>query len=112
VVDEVAKLKSAGEPGFEKLAWEKIWFQAGTIQFWYRDFDKALDNLGKVTAGSTELDLNTGAQAYLRIGQIYDLTNRRPQALEAYRKGISFAPQAEAAQEAKKYLSSPYRRGA
>jgi tetratricopeptide (TPR) repeat protein len=48
--------------------------------------------------------------AYLRIGQIYDLTHRRQQALEAYKKAIAYAPEADAAQEARKYLDAPYRR--
>ncbi len=64
----------------------------------------------KATASPGELDLNTGAQAYLRMGQIYDLTNQRPLALAAYKKAITYAPDAEAAQEARKYLSTPYRR--
>ena len=109
-VDEIARLKARHAPGFDRLPWEKIWFQAGTIQFWYRDLDRALENMKKVTAGGDELDLNTGVQAWLRMGQIYDMTGRRPQALEAYRKAIAYAPQAEAAQESRKYLSTPYRR--
>jgi hypothetical protein len=44
------------------------------------------------------------------MGQIYDLTNHRALALAAYRKAIAYAPEAEAAQESKKYLSAPYRR--
>jgi len=46
----------------------------------------------------------------LRIGQIYDLTHRRQLAMEAYKKAIAYAPEADAAQEAKKYLGEPYRR--
>ena len=112
VVDEVARMKARHEPGFDRLPWEKVWFQAGIIQFWYNDLDHALENLRKVAAasGSDEVDLNTGVAAWLRMGQIYDMTQRRPQALEAYRKAIAYAPQAEAAQESRKYLSSPYRR--
>jgi len=100
-VDEIARLKARHAPGFDRLPWEKIWF---------RDLDRALENMKKVTAGGDELDLNTGVQAWLRMGQIYDMTGRRPQALEAYRKAIAYAPQAEAAQESRKYLSTPYRR--
>jgi len=46
----------------------------------------------------------------MRIGQILDTLNERKQAVESYRKAISFAPSAEAAQESRRYLSSPYRR--
>jgi tetratricopeptide (TPR) repeat protein len=110
VVEEISQLKRRHAPGFDRVSWETICFQAGTIQFWYSDLDRSLENMKKVTAAAEEVDLNTGVQAWLRIGQIYDLTNHRQQALEAYRRAISFAPQADAAQESKKYLSSPYRR--
>ena len=64
----------------------------------------------KVTASAEELDLNTGALAWMRMGQIYDMTHRRAEAVEAYRKAIAYAPQAEAAQESRRYLAAPYRR--
>jgi hypothetical protein len=64
----------------------------------------------KVAGGADEVDLNTGVYAWLRIGQIYDMTHRRSQAVEAYKKAIAYAPEAEAALDAKKYLSTPYKR--
>lgn len=109
-VKEVARLKTAHAPGYDRVPWEKIWFQEGTIQFWYRDLKAALENLKKVAAASDEIDLNTAVYTWLRIGQIYDLTQRRSLALEAYRKAIAVAPQSDAAQEAKRYLGTPYRR--
>ncbi len=109
-VEELARLKRQHVPGADRVRWEKIWFQEGTIQFWYRDFDQALENLKKVTAAADEVDLNTGVYAFLRLGQLYDLTHHRDLALAEYRKAIAYAPDAEAAQEAKKYLSTPYRR--
>ena len=109
VLQEVTRMKTSHAPGYDRVPWEKIYFQEGTIQFWYRDLNAALDNMTKVVAAG-ELDLNTGSFAYLRMGQIYDLTNRRGLAVAAYRKSIDYAPDAEAAQESKKYLSTPYRR--
>jgi predicted Zn-dependent protease len=109
-VREVARLKTEHAPGYDRVPWEKIYFQEGTIQFWYNDLPHALENMQKVTAAEQELDLNTGVYAWLRLGQIYDLTHHRQQALEAYRKAIAYAPGADAAQESKKYLSTPYRR--
>jgi len=109
-IEEVARLKRSHAPGYDRVPWEKIWFQEGTIQFWYRDFEKSLANLQQVVSAPGELDLNMGASAWLRIGQIYDLTGRRNQALDSYRKSISFAAQADAAQESRRYLSTPYRR--
>lgn len=108
--EEIARLKTAHAPGYDRVPWERIYFQEGTIQFWYRDFDRALENLKKVVAAPQNVDLNTGASAWLRIGQIYDLTRHRAEALQAYQKAIDHAPQADAAQEAHKYLSAPYHR--
>ena len=108
--EEVAQLKNRHAPGYDRVPWEKIYFQEGTIEFWYNDLDRALENMQKVAAASEDVDLNTGVAAYLRMGQIYDMTHRRAQALEAYKKAIAYAPDAEAAQESRKYLSTPYRR--
>ena len=107
---QVSDLKTRHAPGFDRLPWERIYFQEGVIQFWYRDLDQALENLAKVAAHSADLDLNTGAYTYLRMGQIYDMTHRRTLAVESYRKAIAYAPEADASVEAGKYLSTPYRR--
>jgi tetratricopeptide (TPR) repeat protein len=109
-VEELARRKASHAPGLDQLAWEKIYFQEGVIQFWYRDLDRALENLKKAAAASGELDLNSGAQTYLRMGQIYDMTQRRAEALEAYKKCIAYAPEADAARESRRYLTEPYRR--
>jgi tetratricopeptide (TPR) repeat protein len=107
---EVERLKNEHAPGYDALPWEKIWYQEGSIQFWYNDLDRSLENMQKVVARGDEVDLNTGVLAWLRMGQAYDMKRRRSDAVDAYRKAIAYAPQAEAAQEAKKYLGSPYRR--
>ena len=73
------------------------------------ELDHALDHLRQVAA-APEIDLNTSVYTYLRIGQIYDLQRHRTQALEAYRKAIAYAPEADGAQQARKYLETPYRR--
>jgi tetratricopeptide (TPR) repeat protein len=109
-VEALARAKAAHTPGLDRISWEKIYFQEGTIQFWYRDLDHSLDNLKKVAAAAENLDLNTGAFAYLRIGQIYDMTRNRDEAIFAYKKCIAFAPEADAARESRKYLAAPYRR--
>ena len=109
-VEQVASLKTHHAPGYERVPWEKVYLQEGTIEFWYNDLDRALEDLQKVTARSEEIDLNTGVSAWLRMGQIYDMQHRRKEALEAYKKAIAYAPQAEAAQESRKYLATPYHR--
>jgi tetratricopeptide (TPR) repeat protein len=109
-IEKVAAMKKNGLPGYAGVSWEKIYFHLGNIQFWYNDLDRALENLKKVTASRNEVDLNTGVLAWMRVGQIYDITNRRAQAIEAYKHAIAFAPQADAAKESRSYMSSPYRR--
>jgi tetratricopeptide (TPR) repeat protein len=109
-VREVARLKETHVAGYDRAPWHKIWYQEGTIEFWYNDLDDALENLKKVAAEGEELDLNTGVTTWLRIGQLYDLKHRRADAVEAYKKAMAYAPQAEAAQEARRYLSTAYRR--
>jgi tetratricopeptide (TPR) repeat protein len=110
VLREVEHMKTAHAAGFERLQWEKLWFQMGSIQFWYNDLDQSLENMKRVAAKSEDVDLSTGVTAWLRMGQIYDMKQRRKEAVDAYRKAIAFAPEADAAQESKKYLATPYRR--
>lgn len=109
-VDTIAQLKHRRAPGYDRVSWQRIWYQAGTIQFWYGDLENALGNMEKVTAGIEEVDLNTGVLAWMRIGQIYDLKGRRDLAAPAYKQAIQLAPQADAARESRRYLSSPYQR--
>ena len=107
-VEEAARLKRTNAPGFDRMPWEKVYYQEGSIQFWYRDEDRALENLKKVVAGIDNVDLNTGAYTYLRIGQIYDMTHRRAEAVEYYKKAIAYEPQADGAVQSRKYLATPY----
>jgi tetratricopeptide (TPR) repeat protein len=109
-IEKIAELKNSGAPGFANLPIEKVYYQIGNINFWYRDYDRAAENLKKAAAGCSALDLNTGTMAWMRLGQVYDLTKQRNLAMEAYKKAIAFAPEAEAAKESRRYLSSPYRR--
>lgn len=109
-VQQVAQLKTQGAAGYARVPWESIYYQLGTIQFWYNDLDAALANMQKVTAHAGDVDLNTGVLAWMRVGQIYDLTQRHGLAVEAYKKAMVYAPEAEAARESRRYISSPYRR--
>jgi tetratricopeptide (TPR) repeat protein len=112
-LNEIASLKQQQSIGFERVPWEKIYYETGNLQFWFDDLDRALDNLKKVTATTAqlrELDLNTGVLALMRQGQIYDLQNRRSLAVKAYQQAVRFAPDADAARESQHYINSPYTR--
>ena len=89
---------------------EKILFTRGTLLFWYRDFDQALDDFLKVTAKAQEFDLNTEVLAWLRLGQIHDLRGEREQALAAYRRLLEVAPKSERVPQVRRYLRRPYKR--
>ncbi len=110
VLDRLEERKRAGARGFAGLRIEKIWFAEGNIEFWYNDLDSALSNLKKAVAAAEDLDLNTGVLAWMRLGQIYDLKDKRALAIEAYRHAVAFAPDSDAARESRRYLSTPYRR--
>jgi tetratricopeptide (TPR) repeat protein len=112
-LNEIARLKQENAPGYERVPWEKIYYETGNLQFWFDDLDGALANLKKVTRTPEqlkELDLNTGVLALMRQGQIYDLEKRHNLAIQAYRDAVKFAPQAEAARESQHYINSPYTR--
>jgi len=110
VVAEVEKLRRAGSPGYAQVPEAKIRYTRGNLLFWYDELDQALADMRAVTAKADQLDLNTGVYAWLRLGQIYDLKRMRNEALEAYRQTMAYAPDSDAAREARAYTSNRYRR--
>jgi len=54
-----------------------------------------------------ELDYETG-NAYLRLGNVYDLQKRRPEAIACYRKVVHFNNRSAAIKQAQQYLQRPY----
>lgn len=109
-IDAVEKLHRAGVTGYGTLSAAKIDFARGVIQFWYNDLDQAERNLARAASEARSLDLHTGTMAWLRLGQTYDLKNKRERAVSAYRQVLQLAPSSDMARESKRYLSSPYRR--
>lgn len=112
VLAEMDRLKQEGAPGFKTLPAGKIQYARGNLLFWYREYPAAIENLKKVNAGSEKLDVNTAMNAWMRLGQAYDLLGRRTQAIAAYQRAVDTAPESDAGRESKRYLSSPYRRPA
>lgn len=109
-IDAVDKLHRAGVTGYGTLSQAKIDFARGVIQFWYNDLDRAETNLARAAQNSASLDLHSAAMSWLRLGQTYDLRNKRQPAIDAYRRVVAMAPSSDMAKESKRYLSSPYRR--
>jgi tetratricopeptide (TPR) repeat protein len=110
VLDKITALQRSHAPGYGTLPPEKIAYVAGNLYFWYRDYDLALARLKEASARADILDLNSAVMTWLRLGQVYDLRNDRPDATAAYREAMRTAPNSEVAAEAKRYLSGPYRR--
>jgi tetratricopeptide (TPR) repeat protein len=107
-IDDIQRLKESNAPGYARVPWVKIYFERATVQFWYNFPGESMANFKKVVAVPEDLDLNAGVLSYMRMGQLLDLQNHHQQAVEFYRKAIAFAPQAEAAQESRHYISTPY----
>ena len=110
VLETLEDLQRRKVAGMQRLALEKIYYMRGNLLFWYREYDSALGMLSKVTPKASQLDVNTGMNAWLRTGQCLDMKGQRAKALDAYRQAIIGSPDSDAAKEAKRYLSSPYRR--
>jgi tetratricopeptide (TPR) repeat protein len=113
VLEDIRVRKERNVAGYARIPWEKIYYETGNLMFWFNDLDRSLQNLRKVTASRDqlkELDLNTGALAFMRQGQIHDMQNRHDLATAAYQQAIQFAPEAEAAKESQKYIGNPYKR--
>ena len=107
---EVERLKQEGLPGFRNMPLEKVYYFRGSLQFWFDEYEAAVENLGKATAKAEDLDPNTGIMAWMRLGQTLDLLGRRRQAMEVYRQASKYAPGSAVARESEGYLRSPYRR--
>jgi tetratricopeptide (TPR) repeat protein len=110
VLAEIERLRRAGASGYETLRAEKVQYVTGNLHFWYGDLDSALQNLKQATGHISELDSNTAIMAWLRLGQVYDLQGDHRQAITAYRASMKIAPDSDVAEEAKGYISNPYRK--
>lgn len=108
VLKKMEDQKARGIPGFKRIPAGKIYYSRGNLLFWYRDYTLAVADLQRVTADS---GLNTQVNAWLRLGQCYDVLGRRTDAQKAYRQAIDGAPDSDAAREARRHLGSRYRRG-
>jgi tetratricopeptide (TPR) repeat protein len=110
VLKSLDQLKASGAEGYKSLPAGKIHYSRGNLLFWYRDYSAAIAELQRVTAGGSAAGLNALVNAWLRLGQCYDVTIRRADALRAYRSAADGAPDSDAAKEARRYLSAPFRR--
>ena len=97
-------------PGYGRLSMERVQYARGNLFFWYGDLQPSLEDLKLVTVRANDLDLSTAVMAWMRLGQVYDLTGDHPRAEEAYKAAISTAPNSEVAKEAAGYISKPYSR--
>ncbi|MBX9603605.1 MAG: tetratricopeptide repeat protein [Bryobacteraceae bacterium] len=109
-LDSAAELKKSGTAGYQRLSEEKLAYLKGNTLFWYSDLDQALELMSFAASKASSLDLNTGAMAWMRLGQIHDLRGERDLAKAAYRSAVKYAPESEPGEESRKYLRRAYRR--
>lgn len=109
-LDKIEKLKRSGAPGLWILPEERIHFARGNFLFWHKEFDPAIRELEQATSHAEVLDPNSGPTAWLRLGQCYDITGRRSDALRAYEQAAAFTPSSDSAKEARKYIDSAFTR--
>lgn len=109
VLAHLEEMRRARAPGFTDIPEAKIDYLKGNLLFWYGDLDAALPSLKQATKAADELDLNTAVLAWLRLGQVQDLKGDHRGAIAAYREAMKTAPNSGAAEEAKAYISNPYR---
>lgn len=110
VLKKMEELKTAGAPGFKQMPAGKIYHSRGNLLFWYREYQEAIVNLNKAVKSGPDAGANTLVNAWLRLGQSHDMLGQRQEALQAYRQAVQDGPDSDAGHEAKKYLSSPYKR--
>jgi tetratricopeptide (TPR) repeat protein len=108
-LDKIEQLKISGAPGFATLPVEKIYFYRGNLLFWYKETDRALEQMQKAANPSANLDRHTAMMIWMRLGQLQDLKGRRSEALNAYKRAVAVAPESDVAKESRKYLSSPFK---
>ena len=87
---------------------EQAAFGLGQAARGQRQFDLALNSYNQVsTFKNAEPELQLRANLY--AGQMLDVLNRRDDALKRYREVVDNGGSGEAADQAKRYLKSPYR---
>ena len=110
VLTSIEHQRRAGVAGFANIPEAKIRYVAGNLNFWYGDLPAALSSLNMATKQADQLDLSMAVLAWLRLGQVHDLSGNHDAARTAYEQSMRTAPDSDAASEAKDYLSKPYKR--
>ncbi|MCP5117286.1 MAG: hypothetical protein GY953_41205 [bacterium] len=108
-LDQVEERIRAGAPGFDRLPVSRVRFLRGHLQFRGRLLAEATETLHSILDQADAVEPETRALAGLRLGQTYDLLERRPEARNAYEVAIMAQPVSEAARLSRRYLLSPYR---
>jgi len=96
------------DPFFEEEYIQRLRLLEGSRALLNGDIDRAESNLlSYLDNFDSEMDYDL-ASGYLRVGQVYDLQDRRSAAMEMYQKAVDLDNRSTAVEAAKGYLLEPY----
>lgn len=99
--------------GYSNLVAREAEYYLGLFNFYNNNLDLALKHFYKCDELSRGLDKKKISgfmvMANLRVGNIYDLQNKRNYAIEQYKKILSWDKYENSRDQAEKYINEPYR---
>lgn len=96
------------DPFFKAEYIQRLRLLEGSQALLNGDLDRAeTELLSYLNNFDSEMDYDL-ASGYLRLGQVYDLQNRRPDAVKMYQKAVNLDNRSSAIVAAKGYLIEPY----
>lgn len=114
VFSDVAQRHAEGQVGFDRYEDREAQYYLGKYLFMKGQDDEALIHFVKCDEASQGLDKDTASgfqsMANLYIGMIYDLQSKRREALSRYRKVLRMKQFQNSHDEARRYITQPYKR--
>ena len=93
--------------GYERVRTEKVYYLLGIDDIHLEQFDKAIDDFSRVTAGKNATP-DEKASSHLWIGKIFDSKRDRNHAVEQYDAAVALDCNAKLKAEALEYKRRPY----
>jgi tetratricopeptide (TPR) repeat protein len=107
IYEQVLVKVQTKKDGYEQIRPERVYFLLGNDDIRAEQFEKALDDFSRVTAGKHATD-DEKAGSYLWSGKIYDSKKDRVHALEQYNAAAALNCNAKLKAEALQYKRRPF----